>query len=238
MHRLRYRTTASASLFLVGIACGEADLGDREATYTGASEAAVPAAALRIATGARARVQGSPGAPMVWLFTSEEASDLSIGMDPMGPGMQTIAEEGYASGVPTGTTVEVLGQGDRSTHVVVREQGRVYSGRRGWLPSAQLVERAEPAPPSGSFPKYTVLEELGASIHVLVPTLRKSTARDELSRIADEIALRERATEVYLYSTRAAYEINVNGSQSARDDQTLNRGLLGRLKNGVFESWP
>lgn len=156
----------------------------------------------------------------------------------MGPGMQTIAEEGYASGVPTGTTVEVLGQGQRSTHVIVREQGRVYSGRRGWVPSTQLVERATPPRSSESLPKYTVLEELGASIHILLATLRKSTPREALSRIAREIAGRESANEVYLYTTGASYEINVNGSQGAHDDRTLDRGLLGVLRNGVFEPWP
>lgn len=159
-------------------------------------------------------------------------------MDPLGPGMRTIAEEGHASGLPTGTTVDVLGHGQRCTNVVVREQGRVYSGRQGWILTAYLIERSTPPAASTSLPRYTVLEELGASIHVLVPTVRKATPRDELSRIARDIAVRESANEVYLYTTRAAYQINVNGSQGARDDQILNRGLLGLLRNGVFEPWP
>ncbi len=82
-------------------------------------------------------------------------------------------------------------------------------------------------PANPSLPRYEILEKMGATIEVLVTSLRPSGQPDNFSRHLLEITRREGAAVAHFYSTREAYDANVNGGTNPRTiDRAMKRGYL------------
>lgn len=148
-------------------------------------------------------------------------------------------EQRLAFGVPNGVDVVVLHQSGAEARVRIDEPNRVYSGREGWVPAEWLRHRPNPGQADPSLPRYEILDKMGATIDVLVATLSPNRDAATLKRHLLEITRREGAGAANFYSTREAYDANVNGGTNPRTiDRAMKRGYLGRVENGVFQPSP
>jgi hypothetical protein len=151
-----------------------------------------------------------------------------------GTRIRRLLETADAFGVPNGADVTVTQQGVTGTRIRIEEQGRVYTGKVGWVPSEWVVPRPKPTGTDPSLPSYTVLEKMGTSIHVLVPSIRANSSN--LANLLVAITQREGAEQAWFYRTRAAYDANVNGgTDQAEVDRRLRQGLLGSVEHGQFQ---
>jgi hypothetical protein len=203
----------------------------------------------RLAVGERAQLRGTIpqwsdfaifANHIVIVATEQDLSSLRDAINAPategGPAIRHLLETTDAFGVPNGVDVTVRRHGDLGALVRIDEPGRVYSGKEGWALYAWVLPRPAPPPRDPLLPSYTVLEKMGSSIHVLVPSLQPNMSAERLAPVLIAITQLEAADEASFYQTRSAYDANVNGGPNqAEIDRRLKQGYLGSVEGGQFQ---
>lgn len=183
---------------------------------------------------ARAYIEGSQS---LYLAVDREAMDELIDVQNAldVDGLRQLARQGQVFSIPNNTLVEVVDGSALLTKVRVTEQGRVYSGREGWLAYEAVVSAERDEEALAGLPEYTVLDRIGDYVEVLLPSVEPSTPVSQLETIARGIAEAERVGTLHLYKTEAAQQAHLSDSFAERHPDALADGYLGGFKNGEFQ---
>ena len=108
----------------------------------------------------------------------------------------------------------------------------------GEYPAASADEPERGVHKTEDLPSYTIdvvnLMRGGKYGDVIVPSLSRTTPKDDRERILRAISKKESLTEASLYSTEEAFKANTSSSYLNAHPRALKEGYLGSLRNGKF----